>query len=66
MLINVLSDIIDFVFKGKAKHRLGFSDSSVYWKTNGNDKRFLTNSSLKELVSFVISNLLTVGMLYFT
>ena len=66
LLINVLSEIIDFVFKGKAKHRIGFSNSSVYWTTKGKDKRFFTNSSLKEIVSFLISNCyFTVGNVIF-
>ena len=50
----------------KTKHRLGFSDSSVYWTTKGKDKRYFTNSSLKEVVSFLITNCyFTVGNVIF-
>ena len=35
LLIEVLENIIDFVFKSSTRNRIGFSKSSVYWTSKG-------------------------------
>jgi len=63
-LINVLSDIINFVFKASPRNKIGFSASSVYWTAKGVDKRFFTRASLIEAVTFLIKQCyFTVGNL---
>ena len=62
LLIQVLCEIIDFVFKGNVKNRIGFSEKSVYWTNKGVDKRFFTKASLKATVEYLISKCyFTVG-----
>ena len=39
-LITILSDIIDFIFKGSVRNRIGFSEKSIYWTNKGVGKRF--------------------------
>ena len=51
LLIQVLCEIIDFVFKGSVSNRIGFSEKSVYWTNKGVDKRFFTKANLKPLWS---------------
>ena len=61
-LIQVLCEIIDFVFKGSVRNRIGFSEKSVYWTNKGVDKRFFTKASLKATVEYLISKCyFTVG-----
>ena len=55
LLIEVLNDIIDFVFKGSVRNRIGFSSKSVYWTTKGVEKRFFTKDSLKATVEHLIT-----------
>ena len=62
LLIQVLCEIIDFVFKGSVRNRIGFSEKSVYWTNKGVDKRFFTKVSLKATVDYLISKCyFTVG-----
>ena len=62
MLIDVLSHIIEFVFKSSQRNKIGFSPNSVYWTSRGKDKRFFTKNSLIETVAFLIKNCyFTVG-----
>ena len=35
LLIKVLSEVINFVFKSKTQSRIGFSNISVYWASKG-------------------------------
>ena len=55
LLIQVLSEVIDFVFKGSVRNRIGFSEKSVYWTNKGVDKRFFTKDTLKAAVVHLIS-----------
>ena len=64
LLIDVLSEIIEFVFKSSHRNRIGFSPTSVYWTSKGKDKRFFTKTSLIEAVTFLIKQCyFTVGNL---
>ena len=54
LLIDVLCNIIDFVFQGRAKAKIGFSQTSVYWTNKGTQKRFFNKESLKDAVSLLI------------
>ena len=66
LLINVLCNIIDFVFQGRAKAKIGFSQTSVYWTNKGTQKRFFNKESLKDAVSFLIGKCyFTIGNLVF-
>ncbi len=67
LLIEVISQLIDFIFKSKSTNsRIGFSNSSVYWTTKGKDNRFFSKTTLKECVSFLIENcFFTVGNMIF-
>ena len=56
LLIQVLTEIINFVFKGNTKTKIGFSDFSTYWTSKGKDKRFFTKSSLVVAINFLIKN----------
>ena len=56
LLVTVLTSIINFVFDGSCRNRLGFSAHSEYWTTTGKDDRFFTSTSLAECVSFLIKN----------
>ena len=64
LLIDVLSEIIEFVFKSSHRNRIGFSPTSVYWTSKGKDKIFFTKTSLIEAVTFLIKQCyFTVGNL---
>ena len=64
LLIDVLSEIIDLVFKSNHRNKIGFSSSSVYWTSKGKDKRFFTKASLIQAVTFLIKQCyFTVGNL---
>ena len=66
LLIEVLTAIIELVFKGSIKNKIGFSIKSVYWTSKGTDNRFFTKQSLIETVSFLIKNcFFTIGNLVF-
>ena len=66
LLVEVLSEMIDFVFRSSCRNRIGFSTSSIYWTSKGKDKRFFTKESLKNTVSYVIKNCyFTVGNLMY-
>ena len=65
-LIDVLSEIIEFVFKSNIRNRIGFSPSSVYWTSKGVDKRYFTKQRLIEAISFLITKCyFTIGNLVF-
>ena len=66
LLIEVLNDLIGFVFKSKIKEKLGFSESSVYFTSKGVGNRFFTQDTLKETVSYLIQKcFFTIGNLVF-
>ena len=66
LLIKVLTEIIEFVFKGSIRNKIGFSQFSIYWTSKGTDKRFFTKQSLIYVVTFLIQNCyFTVGNLVF-
>ena len=56
LLVDVLTSIINFVFDGSCRNRLGFSACTEYWTTTGKDDRFFTNTSLADCVAFLIKN----------
>ena len=66
LLIQVLTEIINFVFKGNTKTKIGFSEFSTYWTSKGKDKRFFTKSSLADAINFLIKNcFFTIGNMIF-
>ena len=56
LLIDVLNEIIDFVFQSRTRTRIGFSKSGVYWTSRGKDNRFFTKDTLKAAVEHLIKN----------
>ena len=54
LLSEVLSNMIKFVFKCNSDKKIGFSESSVYWTNEGVGKRYFTQKSLIECVSYLI------------
>ena len=66
LLIKVLSGIIHFVFKSKVRTKSGFSATSIYWTSKGLSKRYLTEESLIEAITFLIKNCyFTIGNMVF-
>ena len=66
LLIEVLDNIIDFVFKSSTRNRIGFSKSSVYWTSKGIHNRYFTKETLKEALRHLITKCyFTVGNLVF-
>ena len=61
LLVDVMTSIINFVFDGSSRNRLGFSACTEYWTTTGKDDRFFTNTSLADCVAFLIKKLLFQG-----
>ena len=54
LLIKVLSEIINFVFKWKFPSKVGFSATSIYWASKGLAKRYFTENNLTETIMFLI------------
>ena len=52
LLIEVLSEIIHFVFKSKFRSKIGLSATSVYWTSKGLGKRFFTKRVLLRQLRF--------------
>ena len=44
--IKVLSEVINSVFKSKARSRIGFSKSSIYWTSKGCGRTYFTRETL--------------------
>ena len=66
LLIEVLNNLIGFVFKSTIKKKLGFSESSVYFTSKGVGNRFFTQETLKDTVSYLIKRCyFTIGNLVF-
>ena len=57
-LINVLNEIVDFVFKGGTRDKISISNSRVAsWVTKGKDKASIyTKGSIVEAVAYLIRN----------
>jgi len=56
LLIKVLSEIIRFVFKSKVRSKIGFSAASIYWTSKGSGRRYFTEKTLIDAVTFLIKN----------
>ena len=54
LLIKVLSEDMNFVFKSKTRSRIGFSTTSVYWTSKGYGERYFLRQTLIYAVSFLI------------
>ena len=54
LLIKVLSEIINFVFKWKFPSKVGFSATSIYWASKGLAKRYFTENNLTDTIMFLI------------
>ena len=62
LLIDVLKDIICFVFDSSCRNKLGFSQNSVYLTSKEKDNRVFDKDSLSDAVSLLIKNFyFTVG-----
>ena len=55
LLIKVLSEVISFVFKSKVRLHIGFSKTSIYWTSKDVGRRYFTNQSLANAISFLIN-----------
>ena len=55
LLLKVLSEIINFVFKSKVKKRIGLSKTFIYWTSKGSGRRYFTNQNLVNAISFLIN-----------
>ena len=55
LLIEVLSEVIDFVFNSKPQSFIGFSNTSVYWTSKGHEGRYFTRKFLIDVISFLIT-----------
>ena len=55
LLLKVLSEIINFVFKPKVIKRIGFSKTFMYWTSKGAARRYFTKQNLVNAISFLIN-----------
>ena len=55
-LIEVLSEIIYFVFQSKVCSKIGFSLTSIHGTSNGLGKKYFTEKSLIEGIALLIEN----------
>ena len=55
LLLKVLSEIINFVFKSNVRKRIGFSKTFIYWTSKGAGRRYFTKQSLVNTISFLIN-----------
>ena len=55
-LIEVLSEMIYFVFQSKVCSKIGFSVTSIHWTSNGLGKKYFTEKSLIEGIALLIEN----------
>ena len=66
LLIKVLSEIINFVFKSKTRSCINFSKASVCWTLKGCVRRYFTKKTLTVAISFFITKCyLTIRNLVF-
>ena len=54
-LPKVLPEVINFAFKSKVRKRIGFSKTSIYWTSKGAIRRYFTNQTLVNAISFLIN-----------
>ena len=45
LLLKVLSEVINFVFKSKVRERIGFSKTYIYWTSKGAGWRYFTKQT---------------------
>ena len=55
LLLKVLSEIINFVFKSKVRKRIGFSKTLIYWTSKDAGRRYFTKQNLVNAISFLIN-----------
>ena len=55
LLLKVLSETINFVFKSKVRKRIGFSKTFIYWTSKGAGRRYFTKQNLVNAISFLIN-----------
>ena len=55
LLLKVLSEIINFVFKPKVIKRIGFSKTVMYWTSEGTGRRYFTKQNLVNSICFLIN-----------
>ena len=55
LLLKVLSEIINFVFKSKVRKRTGFSKTFIYWTSKGAGRRYFTKQNFVNAISFLIN-----------
>ena len=66
LLIKVLSEVINFVFKSKNRSYIGFRKTSVYWTSKGCGGRYATQKILIDVISLLITKCyFTIGNLVF-
>ena len=46
LLLKMLSEVINFVFKSKVRKRIGFSKTQIYWTSKGAGRRYFTKQTL--------------------
>ena len=64
LLIKVLSKVIDFVFKLKPWSCIGFSKTSICWKSKGYGRRYFPRRCQWDAISFLITKrYFTIGKL---
>ena len=55
VLLKVLSEVINFVFKFKSRKRIGFCKTSTYWISKGAGRRHFTKQTLVNTMPFLIN-----------
>ena len=55
LLLEVLSEIINFIFKSKVRKRIGFSKTIIYWTSKGAGRRYFAKQNLVNAISFLIN-----------
>ena len=55
LLLKVISEIINFVFKLKVIKRIGFSKTVMYWTSEGAGRRYFTKQTLVNAICFLIN-----------
>ena len=55
LLIKVLSEVINFVFKSKVRQHIAFSKISIYWTSKGVGRRYFTKKTLVNAIFFLIN-----------
>ena len=55
LLIKVLSEVINFVFKSKTRNSIGFLKTSIYWTSKGCGRRYFTRQTFVGSISLLIT-----------